>query len=100
MVRYRNAMVMTLLALALASAAALSQAPPAAPSGPLRVTTDTVEYCDTLAGQVATVRRQHPTAEPEAERLAAEGQHMCDTGLVRAGLLRLRRALLMLQAAQ
>jgi hypothetical protein len=95
----RNALVLT-LPLALGPPAALSQSPPQAPPPPLRVTTDTPEYCDTLAGRIAAERQAHPRPMPEVQQLAQEGQHMCDTGLVRAGLLRLRRAWLMLEAGK
>ncbi len=98
------AVVRTVLAVALlaglGSAAAVSQSPPPAQpavqsGGPLRVTSDTAEYCDDLAGQVATERERRPAPQPEAEVLAQEGQHMCDSGLIRGGLVRLRRALLL-----
>jgi hypothetical protein len=93
---YRNALVLALL-LGLGSAA-LSQSPPSAPPAPLRVTTDTPEYCNNLAGRIAAEQRTHATAPPEVQMLAQEGQHMCDTGLIRGGLVRLRRALLMLES--
>jgi hypothetical protein len=76
-----------------------SQSPPA-PTGPLKVTTDTPEYCDSLASQFAAARSSRHSAQPEVEKLAQEGQHMCNTGLIRGGLARLRRALLMLRTAQ
>lgn len=97
MAAYRKALVVTLL-LALGSAAALSQAPPTAPSGPLQVTTDTPEYCNNLAGRIAAEQRTHPTPVPEVQTLAEEGQHMCEIGLIRGGLARLRRALLLLES--
>ena len=93
---YRNAILLTLL-LGLASAAALSQSPPAASSGPLTVTTDTPAYCDNLAARIEAERQAHPTAQPEVQTLAEEGQHMCDHGLIRGGLTRLRRAWLLLE---
>jgi hypothetical protein len=86
------------LALAIGSASALSQ--PDAPSSTdtMRVTTDTAQYCDSLADMVAQASRAHPGAEPQARSLAEEGLRMCDEGLIRGGLARLRRALLMLQS--
>ena len=96
---YRNALVLTGV-LAVVSAAALSQSPTVAPPGPLRVTTDTAEYCNDLADRVAVEQRAHPAAQPEVQMLAEEGQHMCGTGLIRCGLTRLRRALLLLESAK
>jgi hypothetical protein len=77
-------------------------APPQAqgPPGPLRVTTDTPEYCGHLAGRIATVQHTQLATHPEADTLAAEGQHMCDIGHIRGGIARLRRALIMLLQAQ
>jgi hypothetical protein len=70
-------------------------------AGPLRVTTDTPEYCGHLAGRIATVQATQPANRPEVDMLAAAGQHMCDIGHVRGGIARLRRALiLLLQAGQ
>jgi hypothetical protein len=71
-------------------------APPAPSGGPVRVTTDTPEFCDTLAQQVARAEQARPNAPRQAEELAEEGHQMCTTGLIRGGLVRLRRALLML----
>ena len=88
---------MLTLPLALGPPAALSQSVDGTPAPPLRVTTDTAEYCDDLAGRFAAERREHPAAAPEVQQLAQEGQQMCDTGLIRGGLYRLRRALLMLE---
>lgn len=93
---YRNAFLLTVF-LALASVAALSQSPPAASSDPLTVTTDTPAYCNDLAARIRTEQQTHPSAQPEVQTLAEEGQHMCDHGLIRGGLIRLRRAWLMLE---
>lgn len=95
---YRNALLLTLL-LGLISAAALSQSQSGSPPAPLTVTTDTPAYCDGLAARIAAERQRQVTTQPEVESLAAEGQHMCDHGLIRGGLLRLRRALIMLESA-
>jgi len=88
------------LVLAVGSSTALSQSEPVPSADPMRVTTDTPQYCDTLANQVAQASRAHPAAMPQAKSLAAEGQRMCDEGLIRGGLARLRRALLMLQSSK
>jgi len=73
-------------------------AAPAAPSGPMRVTTDTAEYCDNLADRVAQAEHAKPQTPPQVEELAQEGHRMCATGLIRSGLVRLRRALMLLRA--
>jgi hypothetical protein len=72
-----------------------AEAPPA-PTGPLRVTTDTPEFCDRLADRVARAEQARPNAPRQVEELAEEGHQMCTTGLIRGGLVRLRRALMML----
>jgi hypothetical protein len=93
-----RALAVTLL-LSVGSATALSQSAPPPPSsaGPMRVTTDTPEYCETLADRVQRAQHIRPSAEPEAEELAEEGHSMCHAGLIRGGLVRLRRALMLLR---
>lgn len=55
-----------------------------------RVTTDTAEYCDSLAARVAA----NPATTREPSRsLAAEGVRLCGDGHVRTGVAKLRRAL-------
>ena len=57
---------------------------------PLRVTTDSSAYCGELAARVSN----QPGARQEVVRnLAEEGQRLCDTGHVRTGIAKLRRAL-------
>lgn len=67
---------------------------------PVRVTTDTLEYCDHLLARVVQMRDAQPFAPEEVDRLTAEGRRMCAHGLVRRGIMRLRRALVRLQAEQ
>jgi hypothetical protein len=86
------------IVLGLGGATARSQTAPPPPTGvDVRVTTDTPEYCDTLAERVARAEQARPNAPRQAEELAEEGHHMCASGLIRGGLVRLRRALLMLR---
>ena len=91
-------------------------APPSPGVGaPIRVTTDTPEYCEQLSQRVmhaehllraiapASSSVQPPAIarldrRSEVEELAAEGHDMCATGLIRGGLLRLRRAWMLLRA--
>jgi hypothetical protein len=61
-----------------------------ASEAPVRVTTDSVAYCQELAVRVAAL----PASVTEAVRsLAEEGQRLCDAGHVRTGIAKLRRAL-------
>jgi hypothetical protein len=61
-----------------------------------RVTTDTAEYCGTLAARVAA----NPAAAREPSRsLAEEGVRLCGDGHVRTGVAKLRRALRAAQAS-
>lgn len=57
---------------------------------PPRVTTENAEYCEMLAGRLAA------SPQPVADRprdMGEEGQRLCATGHVRAGIAKLRRAL-------
>jgi hypothetical protein len=84
--------------LGLGATAALSQpAPPPPTGGPAFVTTDTPEYCEKLAERVARAEHVRPDPPRAVEELAEEGHRMCASGLIRGGLVRLRRALLMLR---
>ena len=66
-----------------------------AESGP-RVTTDSVEYCGSLAARLAGM----PAAAREPSRtLAAEGMRLCGNGHVRTGIAKLRRAVRAAQIA-
>lgn len=63
---------------------------PALADGPLRVTTDSSAYCGELALRLSA----QPQAALEPVRsLAEEGQRLCETGHVRTGIAKLRRAL-------
>lgn len=55
-----------------------------------RVTTDTLEYCGTLATRLATLPGSH--REP-ALTLANDGMRLCGNGHIRTGVAKLRRAL-------
>lgn len=63
---------------------------------PMRVTTDTLEYCLQLHDRVEEMSRVAPAPPPEVTSLATEGQHLCEQGQLRGGILRLRRALMLL----
>ena len=64
---------------------------------PLEVTTDTPEYCIYLQDRVQTqVQLASSPPPPEVTDLSAEGHKMCEHGQTRGGIMRLRRALLLL----
>jgi hypothetical protein len=67
---------------------------------PMRVMTDTPEYCWHLATEFSAAQRHARDLPPKIRVLAREGQSMCDHGLILGGIRRLRRALLLLQAEQ
>lgn len=64
---------------------------------PQRVTSDTPEYCLHLFDRVSELVRVASAPPPlEVTSLSSEGQRMCDQGQTRGGILRLRRALMMM----
>ena len=72
-----------------------------AANDPTQVTTDTPDYCRQLRLMVEDV--MHRATTPPSGRvavLAEEGGQMCEQGLVKGGVVRLRRALIMLRAAE
>lgn len=74
-----------LLVALVAAPAALS----AATESPVRVTTDSTAYCRELVVRVSA----QPNAASDVRSLAEEGQRLCETGHVRTGIAKLRRAL-------
>jgi hypothetical protein len=65
-------------------------------SAPQQVTTDTPQYCLQLLDRVSELARIAAHPPQEAASLSTEGQRMCDQGQTRGGILRLRRALVLL----
>jgi hypothetical protein len=62
------------------------------------VTTDTPEYCQKLFDRIGQAIHAAAMPPPVAvASLSTEGERMCDDGLTRGGILRLRRALLILE---
>ncbi len=60
----------------------------------VEITTDTAAYCGQLHERIETMLHSTTAVPPrEVMELAIEGQRMCDHGLPRGGILRLRRAL-------
>ena len=64
-----------------------------AQSAPIAVTTDTLEYCEDMSARIAAC----PDLTAEMHRLLDEGHHLCGRGEVRGGIMRLRRAMLLIQ---
>ncbi|HEV7268433.1 MAG TPA: hypothetical protein VGN83_26530 [Falsiroseomonas sp.] len=68
----------------------LPLAAPTSTEHPVRVTTDSSAYCKELAARF----EGRPGATSEAAQiLAEEGRRLCETGFVRTGIAKLRRAL-------
>jgi hypothetical protein len=67
-------------------------------SMPVTVTTDTPEYCHKLLDRISEAVHAAVAPPPvEVSSLSTEGKRMCNNGLTRGGILRLRRALLILE---
>jgi hypothetical protein len=69
---------------------ALMLSAPVLADEPLRVTTDSATYCGELALRVSA---QPGSRQEPALSLATEGKRLCETGYVRTGIAKLRRAL-------
>ncbi len=61
---------------------------------PMVVTSDTGAYCQTLLAEI----RAYPSLPPAVRELRQDGSRLCDEGLVRSGINRLRRALMVLHS--
>lgn len=81
--RLARLLIVPLLATPLLAEATLAEQP-------IRVTTDTAEYCGLLAARLSS---QPGASQPSVQTLAAEGVRLCDTGHTRTGIAKLRRAL-------
>jgi hypothetical protein len=71
--------------------------PVAGQAPPAQVTTDTPQYCLQLLDQVSEQVRVNAHPPEEVTNLSTEGQRMCDQGQTRGGIMRLRRALVLLR---
>ena len=77
--------------------ALIGTAPGVGQPAPQRVITDTPEYCLQLLDRVSQMVRVASSPPPqEVSSLSTEGQRMCDQGQTRGGILRLRRALMLM----
>lgn len=72
---------------------------------PVRVITHTREYCEELSARAAAMHRDASLRQPgaaaaEARMLAAEGDRLCAQGQIRPGIIRLRRAIMLLRTPE
>lgn len=95
MTLWRPVPVLTML---LVAGPVMAQPVPFAPPMAPRMTSETPEYCAHLGGEYARALRNHPQASAESRMLAEEGSKMCARGHLRAGIMRLRRALKMVRS--
>ena len=85
------------------AAVALAGAPCTARAGEtVRVITHTVQYCAELAARARTLGAEpHPptavAARAEAQLLVTEADRLCAHGQIRPGIIRLRRAIMLLR---
>lgn len=80
----------------------LSSAPVVTPaadhSPPMVITTDTPQYCQTLLERISELVGAATSPPPaEVDSLSREGRRLCDEGHTRQGILRLRRAIVLLE---
>ena len=85
------------LLLSLAAGFAVTSHSVAGQTAPMLVTSDTPQYCLHLLDQVSELMRLAPAAPAEVTSLSTEGQRMCGQGHTRGGIMRLRRALVLLK---
>ena len=69
-----------------------------APSEPVRVITHTRQYCEELSLRATGLHQKAAAALEEARLLTAEGDRLCGQGQFRPGIIRLRRAIMLLRA--
>ncbi len=71
-----------------------------AQEAPMPVLTDTPQYCVELSAEVEEERQALLSPAPaEVEALAQEGRQLCAMGQIRGGIVRLRRAMVLLHEA-
>ncbi len=63
-----------------------------------RVITHTRAYCEELSARAGQLRLARGAVPAEADLLAAEGDRLCAHGQIRPGIMRLRRAIMLLRA--
>lgn len=97
----RVARVYGLAGLLLCASTWMAVSTPSQQPAPQQVTTDTPHYCLVLLDRVSELVRGLAAPPPqEVTNLSAAGQQMCDRGQTRGGIMRLREALVLLQARE
>jgi hypothetical protein len=97
----RVARVFDVAGLLLCVSAWMAMSPVFGHPAPQQVTTDTPQYCLVLLDRVSDLVRGLTVPPPqEVTNLSSAGQQMCDQGQTRGGIMRLREALVLLQAQQ
>jgi len=69
-----------------------------AQSEPVQVITHTRAYCSQLSARAAELQRHTDAPSEEAQQVAAEGDRLCAQGQIRPGIMRLRRAIMLLRS--
>jgi hypothetical protein len=65
-------------------------------TAPEQVTTDTLVYCRQLAARLEQLTQVAVATPTKVVDLSTAGKQMCEHGLTRAGILRLRSAIVMM----
>jgi hypothetical protein len=86
------------LMLLLGAASARAQPFPSQDEPPMRVMSDTPEFCSLLVSRFAHVRATRESMPPDSLTLADEGERMCAMGHIRAGIVRMRMAFFALRS--
>lgn len=77
--------------------ALLPVSPASGQSTPAQITTDTPQYCLQLLDRVSEMVRTRTHPPQEVTELSSEGERMCNQGKTLGGIMRLRRALVLLE---
>ncbi|MFM9935348.1 MAG: hypothetical protein ACKVOL_04030 [Novosphingobium sp.] len=96
-VRHRPARALAAALLLAGFVGCWTHARASAPAEPVPVITHTRQYCDELSERAASLYRKASPPLEEARLLAAEGDRLCSQGQIRPGIIRLRRAIMLLR---
>ena len=96
--RWHGGTLVKATALMVAALTCWAEARATVPPETVRVITHTRLYCEELSGRAAALRQTAPAPLEEARLLAVEGDRLCGQGQIRPGIIRLRRAIMLLRA--